>query len=123
MCRAPKATPGFKKIKIRKGKMNCENCTINITLTKLDYVECETCPIVVCARCDMNTKLMTVEEDCVIRCRLCYEQYLKVDDNVYVPRSPVAGLADPHQNLNRPGRVLDSGNEILYESYNTLSVK
>ena len=90
MCKAPKPDPGasspeLTKLKIQKCKlfirqMNCENCTINIETTKLDYVECETCPIILCSRCDMHTNLMVVEEDCVVRCRLCYDAYRKVDN-------------------------------------------
>lgn len=118
MCKMPKPVPGTKlitkKALMRNIKMNCQNCTINIENTTLDFVECETCPIVLCARCDMYTKLMTLDEDCVIRCRLCYE--IKSLDNTHLPvlEHPVPSL---------PDLVQHNGNEILYGSCSTLEVK
>lgn len=111
MCKMPKPVPGTKlitkKLLMRNIKMNCQNCTINIVHTTLDFVECETCPVVLCARCDMHTKLMTLDEDCVIRCRLCYEA--KSNDNTPLPvlEHPIPSLHDSEQH---------NGNEILYGS-------
>lgn len=134
MCKAPMPkppTPEEIKMKVLKSlrkvdKMNCNSCTINLRNTSMDYVECECCPVVLCARCDMNTKIMTVGDDCVIRCRSCYE-YQRTCDTGLTPGQKAdvthGQKAVKEHPIQYRRLVLHSGNEILYESYNTLLVK
>ena len=70
--------------------MHCENCNLDLTKSKLDFVRCSICPVVVCEHCDYNTNFMKLDEDCIIRCSLCVEER-----QVLSPRSPPCGYLYP----------------------------